>query len=153
MRRPLKRVQFTKEGLEKLKKDYETLFARRPDAVKSLKTARDMGDLSENGLYKAARMELSSIDANLRRLSYLIKAAEIKTPASGVIGIGSKVLVEQNGKEAEYSLVGDFESDPLSKKVSANSPIGAALNGRRTGDIIEINTPNGKIKFKIVKIS
>ncbi|HVT01699.1 MAG TPA: transcription elongation factor GreA [Patescibacteria group bacterium] len=150
--RPLPRqIKFTKEGLESLKAEYNTLLEKRPAAVLELKRAREMGDLSENGLYKAARMNLSSIDANLRRMSRMIKLADVQDSPTDSIGIGSRVVVEQNGEEVVYSIVGDYEANPSEKKISSFSPIGRALSGKNVGEIASIQTPKGELKIKILK--
>ncbi|HVZ67764.1 MAG TPA: GreA/GreB family elongation factor [Patescibacteria group bacterium] len=151
--RPLpKQIRFTQEGLDKLKKEYQELLDKRPPAVLELKRAREMGDLSENGLYKAARMNLSSIDANLRRMNRMIKLADVQDAPTNSIGIGSRVVVEQNGEEIVYSLVGDFEANPSEKKISVLSPIGKSLSGKKAGDVISITTPKGESKIKILKL-
>ena len=143
MPRPLRRIKTTQEGLTKLKADYEQLLVDRPAAVKELSRAREMGDLSENGLYTAAKARLRSIDGQIRRLDAQIKLADVvKT---------QRYLVEQDGKQIEYEIVGDYEADPLKHKISAFSPIGSKLNGKKEGDIIEINTPSGTKTLKILK--
>ncbi len=75
-------IPFTRSGMEKIKAEKETLFAKRKGAVENLRTAREMGDLSENAAYKVARGELSAIDGRLRRLNYLIKVGRIQTVSS-----------------------------------------------------------------------
>lgn len=140
----MKKIKFTKEGLEKLKTEYMKLKTDRPGAVRELSRARELGDLSENGLYHAAKANLRSIDGRLRRLSYQIKVANI-VPAR-------KILVEQNGREIKYQIVGDFEANPSQNKISANSPIGNSLIGRKPGEEVEIQTPKGKLTLKILKI-
>ena len=141
----MKLIKFTKEGLEEIKAEYERLKSSRPDAVKELSRARELGDLSENGLYHAAKANLRSIDSRLRRMSGQIKFAEV-VPSP-------KILVEQNGEKIEYKIVGDFEADPQNYKISANSPIGQALSNRREGDFVNVQTPKGNIEIKILKVS
>ena len=139
----MRRIKFTKEGFDQLKIEYEKLKVGRPEAVKELSRARELGDLSENSLYHAAKERLRSIDIQLRRLSNQIKLAQV-VPSK-------KVLVEQNGQQIEYQIVGDFEADPSQNKISANSPIGSSLLGKKEGDIVEIQTPKGKLKLKVLK--
>ena len=140
----MRRIKFTKEGFDQLKIEYEKLKVGRPEAVKELSRARELGDLSENSLYHAAKARLRSIDIQLRRLSNQIKLAQV-VPSK-------KVLVEQNGQQIEYQIVGDFEADPSQNKISANSPIGSSLLGKKEGDIVEIQTPKGKLTLKILEI-
>ncbi len=151
LRQP-KQISFTKEGLDKLKLELIELQEKRPAAVLELKRAREMGDLSENGLYKAARMQLTSIDASIRRKSAMAKLADVKIAPKDSIGIGSTILVEQNGKEVQYKIVGDFEADPLNKKISSKSPIGFHLIGKKKGDEISLQTPNGSTIIKVLNI-
>lgn len=148
----MRRIKFTKEGLAKLKTEYEKLKTDRPSAVKELSRARELGDLSENGLYHAAKANLSSIDSRLRRLSTMIKLAYIGEPPTDRVGIGSKVIVEQNGKKIEYQIVGDYEADPLNKKISSNSPIGRAIFGKKANEKTQVETPNGTLLLKIAQV-
>lgn len=141
----MQRIKFTKEGFESLKKEYEELLSKRPEQVATLKQAREMGDLSENGLYHAAKANLRSTDSRLRRLSNMIKLV--------IIVPSKKFTVEQDGKKVVYEIVGDFEAKPADKKISANSPIGRALMNGRIGDQVEIQTPKGTITIKILNIS
>lgn len=148
----MRRIKFTKEGLDKVRQDHEKLLAERPAAVVTLKQARELGDLSENGLYHAAKANLSSIDSRLRRLSMMIKLAYIGEPPTDRVGIGSKVIVEQNGKKIEYQIVGDYEADPLNKKISSNSPMGRAIFGKKANEKTQVETPNGILLLKIVQV-
>lgn len=151
--RKLIRIQYTKAGYENLKEKYAKILASRPDAVKTLSEARELGDLSENGLYKAARAKLSSIDSNLRRLEMFIKCAEVvDKPDSKIVGIGNRVTVTDGKNTSGYDLVGKYEADPKIGKISDESPIGKALVGKKVGDIIFANTPNGQISYKILRV-
>lgn len=148
----LSRIPFTQEGLDKIKKEYSQLSEIRKEAVATLKAARELGDLSENGLYKAARARLTSIDHTLARLSLQIKLADVVESHAGVVGIGSKVTAHIDSQTVQYTIVGDLEASPKEKKVSQLSPIGRAFMGKHVGDSIEINTPAGKKNFIIMKI-
>lgn len=150
----MKRIRFTKKGFEELKKKYEELKSARPPAILDLKKARDMGDLSENGYYKSARSKLSQIDSTLRHLLFQIKGAAVVIHTNkDFIGIGSKVVLRNKEKELVIELVGDMESDPAKKKISLLSPIGLALEGKKAGDKIEIQTPQGKSFYIVIKVS
>lgn len=146
-------IHFTKEGLENLKHEYEALLGTRPEAVRNLTEARNMGDLSENGLYKGARMRLSSIDATLRRLKNIIKLADIIEPSKkGIVSIGTSVTVFDGNNNKVFHIVGTYESEPKSGKISQNSPIGRALVGKKIDDVVEVDTPSGKNILTIISI-
>ncbi len=141
------------EGLEKIKSEYESIKNSRPDAVETLRKARELGDLSENGLYKAARARLSSIDSNLSRLEMLIKLADVQEKSSEKAGIGNKVKVKAGEEIIEYQIVGDFEADPTLKKISSYSPIGKALFDKRVGEKVIVDLPTKQLTYEIVEIS
>jgi len=148
------KILFTKQGFEKLKNDYESLLKLRPLAVLDLKKAREMGDLSENGYYKAARFKLNDIDRNLRHFSYLIKFAVVTDePKMGIIGIGSKVNLKISGKDKKYLIVGEHEASPAENKISFLSPMGKGLLGKKVMDKININSPAGEMKVEIIKVN
>lgn len=149
----LDRITFTKEGYEKLLRKLERLKLDRPAAVKELARARELGDLSENGLYTAAKARLNSIDSNIFRIEMTIKFADVtESKNSSVVQIGSRVIVQDGKEEVEYQIVGDTEANPRKRKVTQNSPIGSALLGRSAGDEVEIQTPSGPKSLKIIKI-
>ena len=146
-------VLFTKQGLENLKKELEKEIDKRPLAVESLKRGREMGDLSENGLYKAAKMELGSIDRQIRHLKNLIHYGRTSEPKSNdIVQLGHTVIVETENGKKEFRIVGEWEANPRENKISHKSPIGHNLMGRQVGEIIEIRTPNGFINYKILSI-
>lgn len=152
--RVIKRIPTTKSGYETLLKKLQDILQMRPEAVKTLKAARELGDLSENGLYKGARARLSSLDANIRRLRYQIKLADIIIPKTFErVSVGTTVVVSDGGIEKKYNIVGNYEADPLKNNISTGSPIGFALFGRKKGDRVEIKTPGGKRTLKIISIS
>ncbi|HVZ12295.1 MAG TPA: GreA/GreB family elongation factor [Patescibacteria group bacterium] len=136
-------IKFTPEGLAELKQKERDLKDSRPGAVKELSRAREMGDLSENGLYTAAKQRLRSIDSQLRRLDYMIKLADVVD--------SKKIVVEENGREITYEIVGDTEADPLNNKITLKSPIGRVLHQKKVGDTAEISTPKGIRTLKIVR--
>lgn len=147
-------IRSTRKGFEKLKKDYEAVLRQRPIAVADLKKARDMGDLSENGYYKAARMKLSQIDYLIRKLSMDIKKSIVLEQANtDFIGVGNTVTLKNDKGEVVYHVVGDLEANPQEKKISLLSPLGRAINERRVGERVTIKTPRGKVTYSISKIS
>jgi transcription elongation factor GreA len=153
-----KQIFLTKQGLEELKNEYEELAkVKRPQVVERLAVARDMGDLSENAEYTAARDELSFIDTRIGELEDLLKKVTIiKEKPQGkknkIVNLGSTVTVQMNGKKVAFTIVGEWESDPADKKISNESPLGKALLGKAEGGQIEINAPAGKMKYQIISI-
>ena len=147
----------TKEGLNDLKKELENLTTVvRPEVVADIKEARAQGDLSENAEYHAAREKQSIVEARIKELEYMIEHAVIIEEApKDVVGLGSTVEIEyvDDGDTEEYKIVGSLEADPFENKISDESPIGAALSGKKVGDIVKVPSPNGDYDVKIVKIS
>lgn len=150
----LDRIPFTKEGYAELEKKLKRLKEERPSAVKELARARELGDLSENGLYTAAKARLGSIDGQIFRIEMTMKFADVVDGKnSDTITIGSMVMVESEGNEVTYKIVGDTETSPKERKISQHSPIGQALVGKSVGDTALIDLPSGKTALKILKIS
>lgn len=148
-----RRIPVTQQGYEKLQFELEKLKKERPEAVKTLADARGMGDLSENGLYTAAKARLRSIDNQIFRLDIQIKLADVsEAKSSDRVVIGSKVTVENNSSQLIFSIVGDYEADPASKKISQHSPLGKVLMGKKVGDIAILNAPKGEVAYKVIKI-
>lgn len=146
-------VPFTKQGYENLKRELENEISKRPAAVKALTRGREMGDLSENGLYKAARMELSNIDRQIRHLKNLVLYGRVFEPANNdYVQLGHVVVVETKTGKKEFTITGEWEANPKDNKISLKSPIGHNLMGRKVGEIIAIRTPNGFINYKILSI-
>lgn len=147
-------IPFTKQGYEKLKKELEDEIAKRPAAVEVLKRGREMGDLSENGLYKAARMELSSIDRQIRHLKNLVLYGRTSGPKDNhTVQLGHTVITETGRGKKEFTIVGEWEANPKENKISLKSPIGHNLMGRKVGEKIEINTPQARIEYEIISIA
>jgi transcription elongation factor GreA len=146
------KIAFTQEGYENLQKDLEDLQASRKGAVETLSAARSLGDLSENGLYTAAKGRLRSIDTEINRRKYYLKVGYIEEVGSSKVGIGKTVHVSDGMKDRVFQIVGDTESDPLQGKITQNSPIGKALMGKNLNNSVEIATPSGTIVYTIKKI-
>jgi transcription elongation factor GreA len=146
-------ILFTKKGFEDIKVKLEKTTAKRPETVKTLSRARDMGDLSENGLYRAAKFELSDIDREIRHLKKLILYGKVITPTNrDFVQVGHKVVIENENGKKEFLIVGEYEADPKLNKISNRSPFGFALMGKKVGDNIIINTPNGISHYKLLSI-
>lgn len=146
-------ILMTQKGLINLQKEKLELEKNRPAAVEDLRKAREMGDLSENGYYKAARAKLSSLDARLRNLTYTLRFAKVQEVTStGIVDIGVTVVLETENGELIYAIVGEHEANPIEKKISHKSPVGRALIGKKVGETIVINTPSGQKTHKITAI-
>ncbi len=151
--RKIKRIPVTQEGYERLVSDLKALKESRPKAVETLSDARKMGDLSENGLYTAAKMRLRGIDSQIFRLNIQIKLADIiKENKNDVVGLGSRVEVSDGQNIRTFYIVGDYEADPKNNKISSRSPIGRSLIGKKMGDSVEVSVPSGKVFYKITKL-
>lgn len=151
-----KKIYLTKEGLTDLKKEHEDLTkVKRPEVVLRVSAARDQGDLSENAEYTAAREELSFLDGRIDELEELLKEVVLikdEGHANKLVNLGSKVTVKVDGRKEEYTVVGEFEADPMAKKISHESPLGKALIGKKTGETVEVQAPAGKITYTILTV-
>lgn len=150
-------VKITKAGLETLKSELgELRDVKRPKLVERLANARSQGDLSENSDYQAAREELEFLDGRIDELEEVLKAAQVvsggsKNGTSGV-ALGTKVTVKVNGRETVFDIVGEWEADPVNKKIAHDSPLGVALLGKKVGEVAIVAAPAGKLKYEILAI-
>ena len=152
-----KEIKLTANGYLEVENDLNKLREEdRPRIIQAIKEARAQGDLSENADYDAARNEQAQVEARIKELEYMIEHAVIIEEApKDVVGLGSTVEIEyvDDGDTDEYKIVGSLEADPFENKISDESPIGAALFGKKVGDIVKVPSPNGDYDVKIVKIS
>jgi len=143
----------TEEGLLKLKSQMETVRLKLKEVSFKIKEAREMGDLSENAEYHQAKTEQSFLMGKEQEIEQKIKNAEIIEKHSvDVIEVGSFVVIDDDGEKMEYQIVGSDEADPVNGRISLDSPIGASLIGRKKGDTIEVKTPAGVSKCKILSV-
>ena len=127
---------------------------RRGEIAEKIAAARDYGDLSENAEYDAARSEQGLVETRIAEIEDILQNAElIKAGDKEIVSLGSKVVLETDGKKYEYTVVGSVEADPLSGKISNESPLGLALLDKKVGDTANITTPKGEIVYKIVEIA
>lgn len=153
-----KKIYLTKEGLQELQKEYDQLAkVRRPDVLTRVSEARNMGDLSENAEYTAARDELSFIDGRIDELEELLKQATVilepsKSRSNHIVKLGSTVKLSVKDKHEIFTVVGEWEADPKEKKISHESPLGKALIGKKVGEKIEVEAPAGKVIYTIVSV-
>lgn len=149
------KVQITKEGYENLKKELADLVDRqRPANIARLQHARSMGDLRENSEYSASKEEQGLIEGRIFELEQLIENSDVINveDIGNAVTLGCEVDVDVDGKKDTYYIVGEYEADPMNKKLSQSSPIGKALLGKKIGETVHIDVPVGKMAFKIVNI-
>jgi len=151
-----KQFRLTQQGVDELRAELEQLLAKRPIIADAIKTARELGDLSENAEYQSARQEQERNDARITEVENILQNVEVITAPKNdsKVRLGSTVKLESSdGKVKEFQVVGTVEADPLNGKISDESPIGQALLGKAEGDSIEIRTPAETITYKIAHIS
>ena len=150
---------YTPEGLQKLKDQLEELkTVQRPSITQQIGEARDKGDLSENAEYDAAKEAQGILEMKISKLQTVISNARLIDDSNidnSKVYILSKVKIKNisNGMEIDYTLVAENEADLKAKKISVESPIGKGLLGKSEGDIADIVTPGGIMKFEIIEIS
>lgn len=148
-----KTYHLTNEGKTELETELKELIAKRSEIAEKIANARDYGDLSENAEYDAAREEQGILESRIVELEDILANADIIKPTKGsTIGVGSTVHLE-NGKKVVYQVVGPVEADPLEGKISNESPIGAALMGKKVGEKVTITTPKGEITYSIEAVA
>ncbi len=153
-----KEVILTYEGLKKLENELEILkTVKRRDIAERIKQALTFGDISENSEYDEAKNEQAQIEAKIVQVENMLKNARVideDDVDTNVVSLGCKVTVydEEFDENIEYYIVGSLEADPLKFKISNESPVGAALVGKKAGETVIVDVPAGKIKLKIVKI-
>jgi len=149
-------VPITPEGLEAVRRELDELTTtKRPAIVAKIKAARELGDLSENFEYHAAKNEQGMMEARVKELEAIVKNHVLieARPANGVVGMGSTVrFSEHGGDEETYRIVGPAEADPKAGRVSFESAVGKALMGHRVGDEVPIKTPGGQYSVLIKAI-
>ena len=146
----------TQEGADRLKTELEELKgSKREELAQRLRSAIQMGDLSENADYHKAKEDQAFLEGRIQELEYILSNVVLieKSSNNDVVSIGSYVTIQEEDFPPEtYHLVGPTEADPKNGKISHESPIGKALIGHKIGDMVETETPGGTIKFKIITI-
>jgi transcription elongation factor GreA len=128
---------------------------RRPEIVARIASTRSEGDLSENAGYHQAREDQSHVEGRIAELRAALRDAVIieEGAPDGVARLGARVTVEDAYGTTTYFIVGPTEVDPASGRISAQSPIGSALIGKRKGDVAKVAAPAGEIELKVVEVS
>ncbi len=152
-----KSVYLTKEGYEKLQKEYEELTTSgRKNIANMIKQAKEYGDLSENSEYADAKDQQAFTEGRIAELEHILKNTVIieeNHTNCEKVQIGCTVHVELESSEMQFKIVGSAEADPEKGWISNESPIGKALLGRGKGEEIEIEVPAGKMRYVIKKIA
>lgn len=152
-----KQIQVTKKGLEELKQELDELVnVKRPALVERLERARQEGDLSENSDYTNAREELEFTDNRIDELKHVVDNAKVikesNGNAKGKVEVGTTVVLELNGAKHEFKIVGEWEADPMERKISNESPLGSQLVGKKIGEEVQVEAPAGQIVYKILEV-
>ena len=145
----------SQEGYDKLKDELDhALNVKRKVIADRIQKAKDMGDLSENAEYTEAKDAQAFNDGRVAELKQMIKTLTIveaqKDKSS--IGMGSKIEVESKGKKREFQIVSFNEADPMSGKISNESPLGSAFLGKKKGNTVKVETPRGLTEYKVISI-
>ncbi len=152
------KVPVTKIGYEELTKELKQLkTVARPNVIQDIAVAREHGDLKENAEYHAAREQQSFIEGRIQELESVTGRAQVIDPTtlSGtVVRFGATVTIvdEETDEEETYQIVGDYESDMESGKLSMSAPVARALIGKDEGDSVTVNTPKGGSDYEILKV-
>ncbi|HEX9679313.1 MAG TPA: transcription elongation factor GreA [Candidatus Saccharimonadales bacterium] len=148
-----KEYRLTPGGLEELKRELETLKARRLTIAEKLKNARELGDLSENAEYHTAREEQIQVEGRISDIEHVVSHVElIQTPKDKtIVELGNTVTLN-NGQDRHLTVVGSVEADPAENRISDESPLGKAILGKKVGDKVEIETPAGKTVYTVKDI-
>ena len=148
----------TPDGLKALEDELQELkVVRRKEIAQKIKEAREQGDLSENAEYDAAKDEQRDIEARIEEIEKILKNAEVVVEEEvdlEKISIGCKVKILdcEFNDELEYKIVGSTEANSLKGKISNESPVGRALIGAKTGDIVRVETPGGELEYQVLEI-
>lgn len=143
-------VPLTAEKYEQLRQDFRKFKKLQEEILVRLQSAREMGDLSENGAYKYAKFELGNVRRKLREIRYLLKHGEVQEKASASeAGFGNKVKLVNGDRELVFTLVSQHESNPGAGKLSTESPIGKAVLGKKAGEEVIVELPDGRVKYRL----
>jgi transcription elongation factor GreA len=151
-------VELSAEAIARMRAELDDLTrVKRPEVVARIKAARELGDLKENSDYHAAREEQSFLEGRVRLLEDRLRFAVVieEPPAAeraGRVVLGSVVRVEQDGDELTFTIVGTTEANPGAGRISTASPVGSALLGAVAGDDVDVRTPLGVSRYRVVSV-
>ena len=153
-----KKFVMTYEGVKKLEDELEFLKSvKRKEITEKIKVALGYGDLSENSEYDEAKNEQAFTEGRILQLENMLKNAEVVDESeipTDTVSVGSIVKVKDYDfdEEVEYTIVGSAEADPMNFRISNESPVGKGLIGKKVGDVVEVNVPDGVSKFEVLDI-
>jgi len=145
----------TEEGLKKIKEELENRKTTvRQEIANAIKEAKEQGDLSENAEYSEAKRQQAENEARVAELEFMLKEVVVAThdKSADIVQMGSRVKVKFNGSDMDFIIVGSNEASPAEMKISNESPLGKGFIGKKKGDEVEIETPGGKVKYKIIDV-
>ena len=151
-------IILTRAGLKEKQEKLEYLrIVRRGEISEQIKEARAFGDLSENAEYDEAKNEQARVENEIATLEQILRNAVVVDDDEvdvSVVSIGTtvKILDVEFNEEEEYHIVGSIEADADRGQISNESPVGSALMGKKTGEVVSVESPGGKIQFKIIDI-
>lgn len=145
----------SEEGYQKLEEEYHYLTTlKRREIADRIEKAKELGDLSENAEYADAKEAQAFNEGRASEIANLLKnLTVVKNISKNEVGMGSKVLVEVNGEQKEYTIVSFNQADPLTGQISNESPMGIAFVGKKVGDTVVVHSPKGQMTYTITKIS
>ena len=150
----MKKYHMTQSGLEKAQVELEALILRRKDIIEKIKSAKEQGDLKENGEYHEAKNDMAFNESKILELEDLIRNAKVvESPTnSQFVALGSQIKVANGVGERDFLIVGPTEANPAERKISDESPLGQAFMHRSVGEEVEVETPAGIQKYTILEI-
>jgi transcription elongation factor GreA len=149
-----KPVPLTAEGRAQIEAEYAHLVnVRRAEVAEQIGSAADDGDLSENAAYDHAKDEQALMEGRIATLEHFLRhAVLIESPSNGVVQLGSRVTIHQEGGQDTYTILGPLEASPGKGRISNESPMGRALMNHKAGDTVDVHAPSGVRKVQIISI-
>ncbi len=154
-----KEIILTRDGLKKLEDELDELKSvHRREVNERIRQAKEFGDISENAEYEDAKQEQAFVEGRILKLESMIRNARIIDQSDFIadaVHLGASVKVKEmgSGKSHDFTIVGSAEADPKNARLSNESPLGAALMGRKHGETVDVTTPRGVMKYKIESIN
>jgi transcription elongation factor GreA len=153
----VKKLILTQEAVEMLERDLIALISKRKEISEEIKKARGFGDLSENAEYHAAREAQSLNESEILKVKSMLESYELEdtnqyTADQARLNSTVKIIYTDSGETDEFMIVTKVEADPFDSKISSESPIGAAIIGRKQGDVVDIFTPGGSVTIRIISV-
>ena len=154
-----KQTILTDEGLKKLEEELEQLkTVTRKEVADKIKVALSFGDLSENSEYDEAKNEQALVESRIVQIEAMLKNVKILDEdelTNDIVSVGSKIKLfdKEFNEEVDYQIVGSTEADPMSGRISDESPVGQSLLGHKVGDVVEVETPGGVCLYEVLEIT